>query len=95
MIHRLRADFNGLFGDLLCLSHTDTCLDESGRHVVLYAGMPATAFDEDVDDQGRPHNLIGAGTVERSPSWLQCNGSRWVLRIDGQGVRYESDVADE
>jgi hypothetical protein len=24
---RVRADFNGLFGQLLCLSHKDTCED--------------------------------------------------------------------
>jgi hypothetical protein len=39
-----------------------------------------TAFDEDVDDD------------EGRPDWLSCNGSRWVLRIDHNGVRHESDL---
>jgi hypothetical protein len=26
----LQADFNGLFGDILCLSHSDTSVDENG-----------------------------------------------------------------
>jgi hypothetical protein len=88
---RLRADFNGLFGSILCLSHEDTCLDETGRAVVLRAGMSVTAFDLDSED-GKPDNLLASGTVEPSPEWLQCRGSKWVLMIDGNGVRHESDL---
>lgn len=54
--------------------------------------MAAIAFDEDVDENGNPDNLIASGTVEKSPEWLCCNGSRWVLRIDRNGVRRESDL---
>jgi hypothetical protein len=88
---RLRADFNGLFGNILCLSHEDTCLDEAGNAIVLRAGMNVTAFDEDSED-GKPDNLLASGTVEPSPDWLQCNGSKWVLVIDANGVRHESDI---
>jgi hypothetical protein len=90
---KLHADFNGLFGDLLCLSHSDTALDAAGMTVTLHAGMSATAFDEDVDEFGRPDNLIVQGVVEASPGWLQCNGSKWVLRIDRNGVRHESELS--
>jgi len=88
---RLRADFNGLFGNILCLSHEDTCLDEAGNAIVLRAGMNVTAFDEDSED-GKPDNLLASVTVEPSPDWLQCNGSKWVLVIDANGVRHESDI---
>jgi hypothetical protein len=90
---RLRADFNGLFSQLLCLSHKETCVAENGRDVTVHEGMIVTAFDEDVGDDGKPDNLIASGTVERSPAWLSCNGSRWVLRIDENGVRHESKFA--
>lgn len=90
---RLEADFNGLFGDLLCLSHADTCRDEAGNEVPLVAGMAVTAFEPDTDDDGRPADLIATGIVEPSPTSLQCNGSRWVLRIDEHGMRHESAVA--
>ncbi len=89
---RLRADFNGLFGDLLCLSHGGTCLAEDGTPVVLEAGMLVTAFDEDTNDHGERDDLVASGVVEPSPLWLQCNGSRWVLRIDAHGVRNQSQV---
>jgi hypothetical protein len=32
---RLRADFNGLFGSILCLSHGDTALDEHDQAISL------------------------------------------------------------
>lgn len=89
---RLRADFNGLFDDLLCLSHSDTCRDEAGNAVPLTAGMRVTAFEPDTDDDGQPADLIATGVVEPSPDWLQCNGSRWALRIEEQGVRHRPIV---
>jgi hypothetical protein len=89
---RLRADFNGLFSQLLCLSHKETCVGENGHNVTVHEGMIVPAFDEDVDDDGKPDNLLASLTVERSPAWLRCNGSRWVLRIDENGVGHESDL---
>ncbi len=91
---KLKADFNGLVSQLLCLSHSDTAEDEHGNIVNLAEGMQVTAYDEDMED-GRRDDLIASGTVERSPDWLQCRGSRWVLRIDQHGVRHESDLAAE
>jgi hypothetical protein len=85
------ADFNGLFGELLCLSHGDTSTDEHGTRIALRAGMKLTAFDQDLDDEGNRDDLVATGVVERSPRRLRCNGSRWVLRIDENGVRNESD----
>jgi len=74
------------------LSHTDSCIDEKGAQVQLSPGMVLTAFDEDENDRGARDDLVATGTVEASPKWLRCNGSRWVLRIDQNGVRNESDI---
>ena len=54
--------------------------------------MHLTAFEEDVDEDGQRDNLMASGTVERSPEWLGCHGSRWALRLDERGVRHESHV---
>jgi hypothetical protein len=89
-IGRLYADFNGLFGNILCLSHGDTCKDEFGQTVVFRQGMMVTAYDEDSNERGERDDLLASGTVEPSPDWLQCNGSRWVLKIDAKGVRRKS-----
>jgi hypothetical protein len=91
-VTRLRADFNGLFGDVLCLSHDDTCTNAAGEQVRPQAGMIVTAFDEDADEAGRRDDLVATGLVEPAPDWLQCRGSKWILRIDSNGVRHESDI---
>ncbi len=93
-VPRVQADFNGLFqgGTMLCLSHSDICLDQSGAEVLLRSGMTVTAFDVDEDEHGVRDDLIATGTVEPSPEWLQCRGSRWVLMIDENGVKHESDL---
>ncbi len=89
---RLQADFNGLFGDVLCLSHSETCRDETGAAIPVQAGLLATAFEEDSDRDGNPDELFATGTVQPAPDWLACKGSRWVLRIDANGVRHASDL---
>jgi hypothetical protein len=89
---RLYADFNGFFGDLLCLSHNAVCNDENGAEVALRSGIIVTAYDDDTNDEGRRDNLIATGVVAPSPEYMSCRGSRWVLRIDENGVRHESDL---
>ena len=89
---RAKADFNGLFGNLLCLSHDDTCVDEFGNVIALRQGMILTAFEEELDDDGVRDDLIASGRVEPSPKELQCLGSRWVLVIDENGVCHDSDL---
>lgn len=88
---RLRGDFNGLFGDLLCLSHSDVATDDTGATVQLTAGMDAVAYEEDVED-GQPCFLVASGQVVPSPDSLQHQGSRWCLLIDERGVRYVSTL---
>jgi hypothetical protein len=92
IVRKVRADFNGLFGNVLCLTHQETALDELGDSVELREGMVITAFDLDADENGNPDNLIATGTVARPPDWLTHTGSRWVLMIDANGVRNESDL---
>jgi len=91
---KVRADFNGLFGDILCLSHEDTCLDENGAVFHLRQGLTLSAYDEDADENGNRDDLMAQGVVEPAPAWLQSHGSKWVLRIDEDGVFHESDLRE-
>jgi hypothetical protein len=84
---RLLGDFNGLFGDVLCLSHDETCLTPEGERVAVSEGMLATALEPDIDE-GKPAELYATGLIERAPDWLACRGSRWVLKIDEHGIRW-------
>lgn len=88
----VKADFNGLFGELLCLSHSDTCVDRAGHKIKLRVGMILTAFEEDEDEKGNRDDILATGTVEPSPPSLQCRGSCWVLVIDENGVRSQSTL---
>ena len=89
----IRTDFNGfLERGLLCLAHSETANDASGRTVTLHEGMTVTAFDDDSDDNGNPDRILVTGTVERSPEYAQCRGSVWSLRVDARGVQWESQL---
>jgi len=52
--------------------------------------MLVTAVEDDVNEAGLPDHLIASGVVEKAPAELAQRGSRWVLRIDGLGVRHEA-----
>ena len=90
---RLRGDFNGLFGDLLCLSHSDVSTDDTGVAVPLSSGMDVVAFEEDIED-GQACYLVARGRVVPSPESLQHRGSRWCLLINEQGVRHVPTLDD-
>jgi hypothetical protein len=38
---RIHADFNGLFSELLCLSHRETCVGADGQDIVVREGSLA------------------------------------------------------
>lgn len=92
---RVRGDFNGVWADergsMLCLSHGEACKGETGDEITLEEGMELIAFDEDLDKNGQRDDLIAGGIVERAPEWLEGHGSRWVLRIDENGIYNESE----
>ena len=91
---RLLADFNGLFGDVLCLSHSDHAKDEFGNSVELFEGMKVLAYAEDSLPDDSPAFLVARGTVEVSPMELRCNGSRGCLRMDERSVRHVESLDD-
>lgn len=66
-------------------------MGEDGREATVHEGMTVTVFDEDLDEDGNRDDLTATGIVERPPDWLRCKGSRWVLRVDSNGVRHDSD----
>ncbi len=94
MAVKVRGDFNGLFGKLLCLSHSEVATSDTGDTVELREGMEVVAFEEDLDDQGNAVFLVARGCVEPSPEPLRRCGSRWALRINNAGVRHAPTLDD-
>jgi hypothetical protein len=90
---KVHGDFNGLFGDLLCLSHSETATSSTGETVALQEGMEIVAFEPDEEDGQRCY-LVAKGRVVRSPDSLQHRGSRWSLEIDAAGVRHVPSLDD-
>lgn len=90
----LTADFNGIHGEVLCISHDEHGWALSGEKVSLREGMIATVAEPDPNVNGEPDFLIATGVVERSPDWLQCTGSKWILRFDEDGVYHLSEKAN-
>lgn len=89
-----QTHFNGILAPgLLCLFHANEVKTASGNSISLRDGMVLTAYDQDADEEGKSDNIFTSGSVERSPSYAQCNGSVWSLRIDSDGTRHESDIA--
>ena len=92
----IETDFNGFLApDLLCLAHSETVIDASGKTVKLEAGVVVTAYDYDADDDGNPDRILVTGTIERSPEFARCRGSVWSVRVDNSGVQWESQLEDE
>ena len=84
----IRGDFNGLFEDVLCLSHDDQLRLLDGTTIKATEGVKAKAVEHEEGEY-----LVASGIVEPSPPELQCQGSTWCLRIDSRGCRHEKDYS--
>jgi hypothetical protein len=81
-----------LEADLVLLSRTDSAISSDGRTVNLREGLEVSVYTDDVDDDGRPDNLVANGVVElnRSGSWAK--EVKWCCRIDKYGIRHQSSI---
>ena len=57
----------GAFGNVLYLSHDDSCVEANGVTVRHSSGMETIAFDENVAETAKRDNLIASAVVEHSP----------------------------
>jgi hypothetical protein len=90
---RIPVDFNEMLEpNLVLLSQTDVRIDSSGATIVLSEGLPVHIYDQDIGADGQPDNLLADGVVERIKSDLSWTKSaKWCCRIDGRGIRHESE----
>jgi hypothetical protein len=90
---RFQVDFNELLEhSLVCLSAHDVKVTEGGEPTLLYEGMLIEVYDDDVDDDGNPDNLVALGVVERNKSTgHHLSHVKWCCRVDRNGIQHESD----
>ncbi len=90
---RLYVDFNELIEpNLVALSKDDTKLTLTGENILLREGLLIEVHSDDVSDEGEPDNLIASGVVERNSKTGWASHIKWCCRIDGNGIRHESDL---
>jgi hypothetical protein len=89
---RVYVDFNEMLntGEVL-LSQGDTCNDSSGSTVEFYEGKFVSVYMDDIGEDGAPDNLIadGVAVLNQHNEWAAV--VKWILKIDAQGIRHESD----
>jgi hypothetical protein len=87
------VDFNEMVdADTVLLSADDSKKDASGAVVSLYEGMLVNIYMDDSDENGAIDNLVAQGIVVRN---IRSNWSahvKWCCRIDGNGIRAQSEV---
>lgn len=81
---RVQVDFNEMVEEnLVLLSATDEKTDSNGNRVILKNGMRVYLYMEDVDEAGRPTNLLATGIVEENRTTGWASHVKWCCRIDG------------
>ena len=88
------VDFNEMLdSNLVLLSAHDTKTAANGDVVSLYEGLEVVVYMDDTDNNGASDNLVAHGVVERNPSVAGWAAQvKWCCRIDGSGVRHESEL---
>ena len=88
----LYVDFNEMLGpDLVLLSAADTKLDLNGSVVSLSNGQEVMVYMDDTDERGNVDNLVAHGVVEQNRSVGWGAHVKWCCRIDGNGIRRQSE----
>jgi hypothetical protein len=87
----LNVDFNEMLNtDLVLVSQGDVKFDVTGNPIHLRVGMLVSLYSEDFDAEGKPDHLIAEGTIERNNTEGWAAHVRWCCRIDGNGIRNQS-----
>jgi hypothetical protein len=87
------VDFNELIEkDLVALLASDEKLSTSGEKILLQDGLAIDIYSDDLNDEGKPDNLIASGIVERNFLLGWAKEIKWCCRIDAQGIRHESEI---
>ena len=89
---RLYVDFNEMIEEnLVLLSKEDEKIDSGGAVVKLTEGLRVYVYMDDIDENGKPDNLLAEGVAERNTRGGWSAAAKWCCRIDDSGIRRASD----
>ena len=89
----LYVDFNEMVdANTVLLCADDFKKDVSGAPVELHEGLLVSIYTDDEDEHGAVDNLIAQGVVVRHSCPDFYPHVKWCCRIDGNGIRHQSDV---
>jgi len=54
--------------------------------------MQIAVYMDDTDEMGKPDNLIANGVARRNHHGSWTSAASWILVIDDDGIRHESEV---
>ena len=88
------VDFNEMLEEnLFLLSVGDEKRNNLGEDICIYEGMMVQVYMDDVNDNGEIDNLIALGVVEKNKKITGWGKHvKWCCRIDGNGVRHQSEI---
>jgi len=72
------------------LTTRGTLEDLAKNQIQLRDGLVLSVYTDDADDNGNPDCLVGEGVVQYDDA-----ASRWVLRLDWNSLKHESDFRKE
>jgi hypothetical protein len=92
MVARVYVDFNEMpTADEVLLAQGDAKPRADGEVVRLCEGLELGVYSDDVNEMGERDDLVADGVVMRNTHGSWTSAARWVLKIDGRGIRHESD----
>jgi hypothetical protein len=92
MGERVYVDFNEMPSrDEVLLAQGDSKVDRRGNRVEFREGAAVSVYMDDPDEHGRPDSLIadGVAALNKHGGWTAA--AKWLLKIDGRGIRRESE----
>jgi hypothetical protein len=91
-IPRVYVDFNEMVTKSeVLLSKTDTIVNSDSELIQLSEGMHMAVYSDDYDEHDQRDDLIAEGTVKRNTHGGWTSAARWVLLIDANGIRHQSE----
>ena len=75
------------------MSKEDCKSDSNGALVHFHEGKEVRVYMDDLDENGNADRLIASGIAQRNTYGSSVASARWLLKIDADGIRHESEAS--